>query len=141
MHNTTLYTGVTRDLQRRVAEHKLHINKGFTARYNLEKLVYYEVFDRLDDGIHREKQLKKWHRDWKEKLIYDFNPGWKDLAESIGVDAEYLQAVKSAYECGQYVPGDSGPSSPPSEPSSPHSGLDPESHEIAGQARDEGGKA
>ena len=92
-HNTTLYTGVTRDLRRRVAEHKLHINQGFTAKYNIEKLVYYEVFDRLDDGVHREKQLKKWHRDWKERLINDFNPEWKDLAEAIGVDAEYIQAV------------------------------------------------
>ena len=137
-HNTTLYTGVTRDLRRRVAEHKLHINQGFTAKYNIEKLVYYEVFDRLDDGVHREKQLKKWHRDWKERLINDFNPEWKDLAEAIGVDAEYIQAVKEAYECGQYAPGDSGVSSPHSGPSFPHSGLDPESHEIAGQARDEG---
>ena len=157
-HNTTLYTGVTRDLRRRVAEHKLHINQGFTAKYNIEKLVYYEVFDRLDDGVHREKQLKKWHRDWKEKLINDFNPEWKDLAETIGVDTEYIQAVKSAYECGQYVPGDSVVSSPHFEASfpphseasfpphsetfsSPHSGLDPDSHEIAGQARDEGKRA
>ena len=109
-NNTTLYTGVTRDLQRRLAEHKLHINQGFTARYNIEKLVYYEWYDRLDDAIHREKQLKKWHRDWKEKLINDFNPGWRDLAEDIGTDAEYIQAVKDAYECGQYVAGDSGSS-------------------------------
>ena len=73
-NNTTLYTGVTRNLRRRVAEHKLHINKGFSDRYNLEKLVYYEVYDYLVDGIHREKQLKKWRREWKEKLISDFNP-------------------------------------------------------------------
>ena len=107
-NNTTLYTGVTRDLQRRVAEHKLHLNKGFSNKYNTNKLVYYEVFDRLDEGIHREKQLKKWHREWKEKLINDFNPGWKDLAEDIGVNAEYIQAVKDAYDNGQYVAGSEG---------------------------------
>jgi len=107
-NNTTLYTGVTRDLQRRIAEHKLHINAGFSNKYKTEKLVYYEVYDRLDAGIHREKQLKKWHRDWKEKLINDFNPEWKDLAEDIGVDEEYIQSVKDAYDSGHYVAGDSG---------------------------------
>lgn len=105
-NNTTLYTGVTRDLQRRVAEHKLHLNKGFSDKYNTERLVYYEVYDRLDVGIHREKQLKKWHREWKEKLINDFNPDWKDLAVDIGVDAEYIQAVKDAYDNGQYIAGE-----------------------------------
>lgn len=107
-HNNVLYTGVTRDLKRRLAEHKLHINQGFSAKYNTDKLVYYELFDRLDDAIHREKQLKKWHRDWKEKIINEFNPEWKDLAEDIGVDAEYIRAVMDAYENGQYVPGDPG---------------------------------
>ena len=97
-HNTTLYIGVTRNLPRRIAEHKLHINNGFSAKYNTEKLVYYEVYDRLDAGIHREKQLKKWHIAWKVKLINDFNPEWKDLAEDIGCDAEYIQAVKDEYD-------------------------------------------
>ena len=106
-NNTVLYTGVTRNLQRRLAEHKLHLNPGFTDKYNTEKLVYYEVYERLDAGIHREKQLKKWHRDWKEKLINDFNPEWKDLAEDVGVDADYIQAVKDAYANGQYVAGES----------------------------------
>ena len=101
-NKTTLYVGVTRNLQRRIAEHKLHLNKGFSDKYNTEHLVYYEVYDRLVDGIHREKQLKRWHRGWKEKLINDFNPEWKDLAEDVGVDAEYIQAVKDAYESGQY---------------------------------------
>lgn len=98
IHNTVLYTGVTRNLQRRLAEHKLHINPGFTTKYNIEKLVYYEVYDRLDDSIHREKQLKRWHRAWKEKLINDFNPDWRDLAEDIGVDEEFIQEVKAAYD-------------------------------------------
>lgn len=104
-NNTTLYTGVTRDLQRRIAEHKLHLNKGFTSKYNTEKLVYYEVYDRLDVGIKREKQLKKWRREWKEKLINDFNPEWKDLGKDIGIDNEYIQMVKDAYESGQYIAG------------------------------------
>lgn len=106
--NTTLYTGVTRDLRRRVAEHKLHINKGFSDKYKTEELVYYETYDKLEDAIHREKQLKKWHRPWKNKLINDFNPGWKDLAEIIGVDEEYLRSVRYAYDDGQYVAGDCG---------------------------------
>ena len=109
-NNTVLYTGVTRNLQRRLAEHKLHLNQGFSDKYCTEKLIYYEVYDRLDIAIYREKQLKKWHREWKEKLIADFNPGWVDLASTIGVDEEYLHAVKSAYENGQYIAGDRGSS-------------------------------
>ena len=105
-YNNVLYTGVTRNLQRRIAEHKLRINKGFSAKYNTEKLVYYEWFERLDMAIWREKQLKKWHRDWKEKLISSFNPEWKDLAEDIGVDSAFIQAVKDAYDNGQYPPGE-----------------------------------
>ena len=103
-YNNVLYIGVTRNLQRRIAEHKLHINQGFSAKYNTDKLVYYEVYDRLDVAIRREKQLKNWKREWKDKLINDFNPAWKDLAEEIGCDAEYIRAVKDAYECGQYDP-------------------------------------
>ena len=101
-NNTTLYTGVTRNLRPRVAEHKLHINKGFSDRYNIEKLVYYEVYDLLVDGIHRKKQLKKWHREWKEKLISEFNPTWEDLSDSIGLTEEYIQSVKESYENGYY---------------------------------------
>ena len=109
-YNNVLYIGVTRNLQCRLAEHKLHLNQGFSAKYNTEKLVYYELYDRLDVAIRREKQLKNWKREWKDKLINDFNPEWKDLAEDIGCDAEFIQAVKDAYECGQYVAGDSGSS-------------------------------
>ena len=97
-HNTTLYTGVTNDLRRRVAEHKLHINKGFTDRYNVENLVYFEICKDMTTAIHREKQIKKWHREWKEELINDMNPEWKDLADDIGVNDEYLQSVIEYYE-------------------------------------------
>ncbi len=104
-NKTTLYTGVTKNLQRRIAEHKLHINKGFSHRYNTDNLVYYEIYNRLDVAIHREKQLKKWHRDWKEALINEFNPEWKDLAADIGVDEEYIQSVKESYQNGALEAG------------------------------------
>ena len=96
--NTTLYLGVTNDLKRRVAEHKLHINSGFSDKYNTEKLVYYEIHEHIYDAIQREKQLKKWRREWKDTLINEFNPEWNDLAETIGVDDEYIQSVKEHYE-------------------------------------------
>lgn len=102
-HNTVLYTGVTRNLQRRIAEHKLHLNPGFTAKYNTDKLVYYEVYDLLEVAIQREKQLKNWHRSWKDKLINDFNPTWSDLSEDIGVDTDCIQAIKEAYARGENV--------------------------------------
>ena len=97
-HNTTLYTGVTNNLKRRVAEHKLHINSGFTDKYNIEKLVYFEIHEHMRDAIQREKQLKNWRREWKEALINDLNPEWNDLSESIGLDDEYILAVKEYYE-------------------------------------------
>ena len=97
-HNTTLYIGVTNDLIRRIAEHKLHINNGFTSKYKTEKLVYYEIIEGFDNAICREKQLKNWHREWKEALINDSNPGWEDLSDAIGLDEEYLQEVKAFYE-------------------------------------------
>ena len=96
--NTTLYLGVTNDLKRRVAEHKLHINSGFTDKYNIEKLVYFEIHEQIHDAIQREKQLKKWRREWKDALINDLNPEWNDLAETIGVDDEYIKSVKEHYE-------------------------------------------
>lgn len=126
-YNNVLYTGVTSNLQRRLAEHKLHINQGFSAKYNTDKLVYYELFDRLDLAIQREKQLKNWKREWKDKLINDINPEWKDLSEDIGCDVEYIHAVKEAYDIGQYFPGDSGLLPPHSSLNVPHSGPDPES--------------
>ena len=79
-HNTVLYTGVTRNLERRVWEHKNGINKGsFTYKYNCHKLVYYEVFGDIEYAIAREKQLKNWKREWKNELISKDNPDWLDL--------------------------------------------------------------
>ena len=82
-YNTVLYTGVTNDLIRRVYEHKNKLVEGFTAKYNLTKLVYYEIFKDVKEAINREKQIKGWKREKKEKLIKGFNPDWKDLYEEI----------------------------------------------------------
>ncbi len=77
----TLYTGMTNDLARRVYEHKHKLVPGFTARYNMTKLVYYEVFDDVNAAISREKQIKGWLRIRKMRLIESANPAWKDLSE------------------------------------------------------------
>ena len=82
-NNTTIYTGVTNNLVRRVYEHKNKIVKGFTAKYNITKLVYYEIFDDITLAIEREKQLKGGSRKQKEELINSINPAWKDLYEEI----------------------------------------------------------
>jgi len=81
--NTVLYIGVTNDLVRRTYEHKNKMIDGFTKKYNLTKLVYYEATTDVRSAIGREKQLKNWHRDWKMNLIKDFNPDWKDLGEML----------------------------------------------------------
>lgn len=81
--NGTLYVGVTRDLVRRVYEHKHHLTEGFTDEYSVTQLVYYEKYDHLEQAIQREKQLKKWTRVWKLELIEQFNPDWQDLYSDI----------------------------------------------------------
>lgn len=78
---TTFYIGVTNSLIRRTNEHKLHINKGFSDKYNLRKLVYYEYYDSNILAINREKQLKNWHREWKLNLIKSMNPTLRDLSD------------------------------------------------------------
>lgn len=79
-NNTVLYTGMTNDLERRVLQHRDSTNKGFTARYNVRKLVYFEVFDTAEEAIIREKQIKAGSRNKKIELIKSINPTWKDLA-------------------------------------------------------------
>jgi len=82
--NTTLYTGVTNNLQRRVFEHKTKLKpKSFTAPYNLNKLVYYEGFHRIEEAISREKQIKAGSRQKKIDLINNINSEWKDLYEEV----------------------------------------------------------
>ncbi len=75
----TLYIGVTNNLIRRVWEHKEKLVEGFTKTYHLDQLVYYEIADDMYAAISREKQLKRWHRQWKLNLISQFNPYWHDL--------------------------------------------------------------
>jgi putative endonuclease len=79
-----LYIGVTNNLERRLFEHKNKLVEGFTKKYDLNKLVYYEVTSDIQSAIEREKQLKNWHRDWKLNLINSFNPMWKDLGGNSG---------------------------------------------------------
>ena len=81
--NGTLYIGVTNDLVRRVYEHKNDVIPGFTRNYGVHSLVYFEETNDIESAIRREKQLKKWRRDWKLALIDGSNPEWKDLWEEI----------------------------------------------------------
>ena len=81
--NTTLYAGITNDLRRRIDEHKEGLLPGFTSRYNVQKLVYDQVFPSPQSAIEYEKQLKSWPRKRKLKLIEGFNANWKDLYEEI----------------------------------------------------------
>jgi putative endonuclease len=81
--NGVLYTGVTTNIPRRGYEHREGLIDGFTKRYGLKLLVYYEVFDDVRDAIQREKNIKHWPRAWKVRLIHGFNPEWADLYESL----------------------------------------------------------
>lgn len=78
--NGTLYVGMTNNLERRIWEHKNNYIDGFTRKYEVHHLVYYELHDNPDSAIQREKQIKKWNRLWKLKLIEEKNPLWKDLS-------------------------------------------------------------
>ncbi|MBQ6515714.1 GIY-YIG nuclease family protein [bacterium] len=82
-NETTFYIGVTGDLQKRIWEHKNKVVDGFTKKYNVDKLVYYELTDNVETALNREKQLKRWHRQWKINLIKEVNPEFKDLSESL----------------------------------------------------------
>ena len=79
----TLYVGVTNDLVRRVYEHRTKAIKGFTIRYNVDRLVYFEVHDTAYAAIQREKNIKHWPRAWKTRVISQSNPPWRDLYEDI----------------------------------------------------------
>ena len=82
-YNGTLYIGMTSDLAKRVYEHKNKLVEGFSNKYNVNKLVYFEQACDVEPAITREKQLKKWNRAWKIKLIEKENPDWKDLYPEI----------------------------------------------------------
>ena len=79
----TLYIGVTNSISKRSYEHKTAIMDSFTKRYKLHKLIYVEQFERVEEAITREKQLKRWHRQWKINLIESVNPSWVDYSEEM----------------------------------------------------------
>ncbi len=81
--NGTLYVGVTSDLVKRVWEHRNNVVEGFTSRYGVHRLVYFEMGDDMEQAILREKRIKKWNRAWKIELIEKHNPEWRDLWETI----------------------------------------------------------
>ena len=77
--NGTLYVGVTSDLIGRIWQHREHLVEGFTSRYEVKKLVWYEMHGTMEEAILREKRIKKWNREWKVRLIEENNPYWNDL--------------------------------------------------------------
>ena len=81
--NGTLYIGVSSNIVQRIWQHKNKMLEGFTKRYNVDRLVYYETHSNAESAITREKQMKKWRRDWKIRLIERENPDWKDLYDDI----------------------------------------------------------
>jgi putative endonuclease len=81
--NGTLYIGVTSNLVKRTYEHKIHAVEGFTGKYNIELLVWYELHETMEEAIKKETVLKRWNRAWKIELIETKNPEWKDLYEDI----------------------------------------------------------
>jgi putative endonuclease len=84
--NGTLYVGVTSRPAQRVWEHREEILEGFTKRYGVKILVYYEMHETMEAAIRREKQIKEWKRGWKIQLIQSSNPEWRDLYEELGPD-------------------------------------------------------
>lgn len=82
-NHEVLYVGVTNNLKRRIFEHRTKLVPGFTKKYSVSKLVYYEHFSKIDDAIKREKNMKRWKREWKTELISEMNPDWRDLYDEI----------------------------------------------------------
>jgi len=84
--NGTLYIGVTNNLERRLYEHRNNLIEGFTNKYNVHNLVYYEDVNDIQAALQREKQLKRWTRKWKLELIEKVNPAWRDLANDFNLE-------------------------------------------------------
>lgn len=83
----TLYTGVTSDLPGRLWQHREEVTGGFTKRYAIKRLVWFEVHETMETAIRREKSIKRWQREWKIELIERENPTWRDLAEDFGFES------------------------------------------------------
>lgn len=86
-NNKVMYVGMTNDLLRRVQEHRTHVVKGFTEKYNVHKLVYFEETSDVYAAIAREKEIKKWRREKKNALVIQANPEWRDLGNDIGLSS------------------------------------------------------
>jgi len=80
-YHTVLYIGRSKQLKIRLKQHENNSSKTFTGKYNVNKLVYFETTKYVNNSINRERQIKKWNREWKENLIKDMNPDWKDLSD------------------------------------------------------------
>jgi len=91
----TLYTGVTNDLRKRVWEHKNNVIEGFTKRYGVHNLVYYERYNDIGSAVTREKQIKAWKRQWKIDLIEKSNPDWNDLYDNEDARLSFLRKQES----------------------------------------------
>jgi putative endonuclease len=100
--NGTIYTGVTSALWNRVATHKAKGIPGFTERYGVTLLVWYEHHDTMESAILREKRIKKWYRKWKLELIEKLNPDWRDLHEEIDLNIRFMESL------GPRIRGDDG---------------------------------
>lgn len=101
MHHFVLYTGVTNDLERRCKEHRQKKVKGFTQKYNVDKLIYFEVFDFIDSAIAREKQIKGYSRAKKIALIDQFNKQWKDLFINGKIENPCARNSERIPDCGR----------------------------------------
>ncbi len=104
--NGTIYVGVTNDIERRVAEHKQGLVEGFTKEYSVHLLVYLEWFSDIRDAIQREKQMKKWNRQWKLNLIEKENPEWIDLS-TVGYNVRNLDS-KPKLNINAVIPANAG---------------------------------
>ncbi len=90
--HSTLYTGVSSDLPGRIYQHREGLVAGFTRRYGIKRLVWFEVHETMESAILREKRIKRWPRAWKYDLIHSINPTWRDLAEDLGFPPLPLKA-------------------------------------------------
>lgn len=94
-NNKVMYVGMTNDLLRRVHEHRTHVVKGFTEKYNVYKLVYFEETPEVHVALAREKEIKKWRREKKNALVIQVNPEWRDLGEDLGLPCHSDQREES----------------------------------------------
>lgn len=92
-NNSVLYIGVTSNLNKRIYQHRNKLIKGFSSKYNLKKLIYYELYGDINIAISREKQLKGWNRSWKFELIKKVNPDFKDLFDESNNEIQYLPEI------------------------------------------------